>query len=59
MASRRKGVPIPGKKISERVLMVNSLSVDPISHGGTFYFKNGAIQNKLAYDIEDILVVEI
>ena len=47
------------EKISERVLMVNSLSVDPISHGGTFYFKNGAIQNKLAYDIEDILVVEI
>ena len=47
------------EKISERVLMVNSLSVDPVSHGGTFYFKNGAIQNKLLYDVEDILIVEL
>ena len=46
-------------KISERVLMVNSLSVDPLSHGGTFDFQNGVIQNKLPYGVEDILVVEL
>jgi len=46
-------------KISDRVLMVNSLSVDPVSHGGTFDFKKGAIQNKLPYDVEDVLIVEL
>ena len=47
------------EKISERVLMVNSLSKEPVSHGGTFDFKNGAIQNKLSYDVEDVLIVEL
>lgn len=47
------------EKISERVLMVNSLSREPVSHGGTFDFKNGAIQNKLPYDVEDVLIVEL
>ena len=46
-------------KISERVLMVNSLSVDPVSHGGTFDFKEGEIINKLPHDLEDILIVEL
>lgn len=40
-------------------LMVNSISKDPDSHGGSFYFKNGHIKEKIAYDIEDILYVEI
>ena len=45
------------EKISERVLMVNSLSDDPVSHGGTFVFKEGIILSKLQYDVEDILIV--
>ena len=47
------------EKISERVLMANSLSDDPVSHGGTFVFKEGIILNKLQYDVEDILIVEL
>ena len=46
-------------KISERVLMTNSLSVHPVSHGGTFDFKNGTVQSKLPFDVEDILIVEL
>ena len=47
------------EKISERVLMANSLSDDPVSHGGTFVFKKGIILSKLQYDVEDILIVEL
>lgn len=44
---------------SRKTLMVNSISRDPLAHGGAFYFLDGRIQKKLAYDTEDILVVEI
>ena len=46
-------------KIASRILMVNSLSDNPVSHGGTFDFKEGEILNKLQYDVEDILIVEL
>ena len=45
--------------IANRVLMVNPLSDNPISHGGTFVFKEGIILSKLQYDVEDILIVEL
>ena len=48
-------------KISNRVLMVNSLSCepDPVSHGGAFDFQRGKIISKLPYDEEAVLVVEL
>ncbi|MBP1587089.1 MAG: carbon-nitrogen hydrolase family protein, partial [Clostridia bacterium] len=46
-------------KIARRVLMVNSLSEDPVSHGGTFDLDSGEIRNKVPYDVEDILMVEL
>jgi len=54
-----KEYAIQAGKISNRVLMINSLSDDPISCGGAFYFKDGAIQSKLSYEAEDILIVEL
>lgn len=44
---------------SRKTLMVNSLSKEPVSHGGAFYFVDGALQKKLNYDTEGILTVEI
>ena len=47
--------------IANTVLMVNSLSdePDPVSHGGTFFFKKGEIVQKLAFDEESVLMVEL
>ena len=46
-------------KISSRVLMVNSLSDEPVSHGGTFDIKDGRIIGKLPYDREEVLIVDL
>ena len=46
-------------KISSRVLMINSLSDNPVSHGGAFDFKDGIIINKLPYDKEDVLIIKL
>lgn len=43
----------------DNVLMVNSLSENPDSFGGCFYFRDGQIKEKLNYKIEGILTVEI
>lgn len=47
------------QKVSNNVLMVNSLSEEPISYGGSFYFKDGRIEQKLDYRNEKVLFVEI
>lgn len=44
---------------SKRVLMVNSISEKPKAHGGSFYFLDGKIEEKLDFDREDILIVDI
>lgn len=44
---------------ARKTLMVNPISKDPVSHGGAFYFVNGTLRKKLAYDTEGILTVEI
>lgn len=41
-----------------RTLMVNPITRDPVSHGGAFCFEDGKVVEKLAYDTEDILIVE-
>ena len=40
-------------------LMINSLSENPDCYGGCFYFKDGQIKEKLKYNIEGILTIEI
>lgn len=45
--------------VSRRTLMVNSISETPKSYGGAFYFLDGKIEKKAAYDTDDILIVEI
>lgn len=40
-------------------LMINSLSENPNCYGGCFNFKDGEIKNKLDYNIEAILTIEI
>lgn len=42
-----------------RALMVNSISHNPRSFGGAFYFLDGRIESRLEYDREGILVVDI
>lgn len=44
---------------ARRTLMVNSISHEPASHGGAFYFADGEIKKKLDYDMESILIAEI
>ena len=44
---------------STDVLMINSISENPDSHGGAFYFKNGTIKQKLDFRQEGILIVEL
>ena len=44
---------------ARKVLMINSISQEPKSYGGAFYFKDGRIEKKLPYDTEDILIVNI
>jgi len=44
---------------ARKTLLVNSISRDPVSHGGAFCFLDGRVEQKLPYDVEDILVVEI
>lgn len=42
-----------------KALMVNPISKEPASYGGAFYFVDGTIRKKLAYEAEGILTVEI
>lgn len=44
---------------SNKTLMINSISQNPKSFGGAFYFVDGKIEKKLAYDAEDVLIVEV
>lgn len=44
---------------ARKVLMINSISQEPKSHGGAFYFVGGKIEKKQPYDTEDILIVNI
>lgn len=47
------------KLAAQETLMVNSLSRDPVSHGGAFHFVDGVIAERLDFDREGILIVEL
>ncbi len=42
-----------------KTVLINSITDDPVNHGNAFYFHNGKVEQKLEYDKEGILVVEI
>lgn len=44
---------------ARKTLLVNAISQDPVSHGGAFCFVDGRAAEKLAYDAEGILTVEV
>lgn len=44
---------------ADKTLMINSISQSPKSHGGAFYFVNGIIEKKLAFNTEGILIAEV
>lgn len=44
--------------VSNKCLLINSITYEPIAHGGAFYYKDGKIEERLAYDLNDILVIE-
>lgn len=44
---------------ARRTLMVNSISREPVSHGGAFSFVDGKTEKRLPFDTEDILIVEL
>lgn len=44
---------------ARQALMVNSISSDPKSYGGAFYFKDGNLVSRTEYGKEDILIVTV
>ena len=60
-ATEEKEYALQAAKVAKQVLMINSVteSPDSVSHGGTFYFREGEIKAKLSYDTEDVLLAEI
>lgn len=40
-------------------LMVNPVDHDPVSHGGAFRFRNGSVADRIPFDREQILIVEV
>lgn len=45
--------------VSNKCVLINSISYEPIAHGGAFYYENGKVEKRLAYDLNDILEIEI
>jgi predicted amidohydrolase len=45
--------------IGDRVLMINSICNDPKSHGGCFDFYKGTIENKISFDTEDVMIINL
>lgn len=42
-----------------QTLMVNSLSENPRSYGGAFYFVGGQVRRKLGYGIAGMMTIEV
>ena len=42
-----------------QTLMVNSITKEPGSHGGAFFFQDGAVMQRLPFDEEALLIVEV
>ena len=55
--NEEKEYAMQAKKVSNLTLMINSISKEPLSHGGAFIFKDGELFNDVIYDIENILII--
>ncbi len=44
---------------AEQALLVNAITDEPLALGGAFHFQSGAIADRLPYEQEDILMVEV
>ena|SRR5690554_585921 len=45
--------------IGDRVLMINSICKKPKSHGGCFDFYKENVVNKIPFDTEDVLIIDV
>lgn len=53
-----KEYALHAESIAKDVLMINSISDDPVSHGGAFHFKEGKTVHKADFDSEEILIID-
>lgn len=44
---------------AKETLLINPLDNDPVSHGGSFCFRNGAVAAQLPFDTEGVLIVTV
>ena len=44
---------------AKRTVLINSISSNPKSHGGAFYFVDGKVGQKLPYDEEQIMILDV
>ena len=44
---------------SKDTLMINPIDRNPVNHGGSFRFQNGTVTERIAFDEEQILIVDI
>lgn len=45
--------------VAKHVLMINPIDYEPANHGGAFYFCDGKVIDRLPFDQEGILIVDI
>lgn len=44
---------------ARETLLINPIDNDPVSHGGSFFFRNGAVAAQLPFDTEGVLMVTV
>jgi hypothetical protein len=44
---------------ARKTLMINFISMQPICHGGAFYFVDGKFLNNPIFDEDEIFIVEV
>ena len=44
---------------SKDTLMINPIDDDPVNHGGSFRFRNGKVTDRIPFDEEQILIVDV
>ena len=47
------------KDVAGTALMINSISKEPLSHGGAFIFSDGKLINEVIYDTENITIIGV
>ena len=45
--------------VAKHVVMINAIDYEPANHGGAFYFCDGKVVDRLPFDQEGILIVDI